>query len=85
MAKFTKLSPRDVVLGRGRAARAAREPYLAAIRGGNAGQIDLDGGERPATVKRLLQEAAKEAGIRVRSSWSDEKQRILLWKRVGAR
>ncbi len=85
MAKFTKLSPRDVVLGRGRAARTAREPYLAAIRGGSAGQIDLEGGERPATVKRLLQEAAKEAGIRVRSSWSDEKQRALLWKRVGSR
>ena len=85
MAKFTKLSPRDVVLGRGVAARAAREPYIAAIRAGNAGQIDLDRGERPATVKRLLQEAAKEAGIRVRSSWSDEKQRALLWKRVGAR
>ncbi len=84
MAKFTKLSPRDVVLGRGRAARAAREPYLAAIRSGNAGQIDLESGERPATVKRLLQEAAKEAGIRVRSSWSDEKQRALLWKRVGS-
>ena len=83
MAKFTKLNPRDVALGRGRAALVARQPYVEAIKGGQAGRSELDGGERPATVKRLLQEASKEASVRVRSSWEDGSQRVLLWKRTG--
>ena len=68
MANFTKLNAKDVVLGRGRAAFVARQPYVEAIKAGQAGKIELDRGERPATVKRLLQEASKEAGVRVRSS-----------------
>lgn len=83
MAKFTKLNPRDVVLGRGRAALAARQPYVEAIKAGQAGKIELTRGERPGTVKRLLQEASKEAGVRLRSSWEDGSQRVLLWRRTG--
>lgn len=82
MATFSKLNPRDVVLGRGRAALEARKPYVEAIKGGQAGKIELDRGERPATVKRLLQEASKEAGVRLRSSWEDSSQRVLLWRRT---
>ncbi len=83
MAKFTKLDRNDVVLGRGRAALVARKPYVEAIKAGQAGKIEIDRGERPATVKRLLQEASKETGVRVRSSWEDSSQRVLLWKRTG--
>jgi hypothetical protein len=50
---------------------------------GQAGQIELTCGERPATVKRLLQEASKEARVRLRSSWGDSGRRVLLWKRSG--
>ena len=83
MPRFTKLSPRQVVLGRGRAALQAREPFVQAIKEGQAGSIHLQRDERPATVKRLLREASKDAGIRVRSSWEDSSQQVLLWKRVG--
>ena len=83
MAKFKKLAPKDVVLGRGRSALEARGPYVEAIKAGQAGRIELTRGERPMTVKRLLQEASKEAGVRVRSSWEDSGQRALLWKRTG--
>ena len=48
-----------------------------------AGRIELERVEKAATVKRLLTEAAHEAGIRVRSSWEDKSQKALLWKRVA--
>ncbi|MQA00080.1 MAG: hypothetical protein GEU80_12265 [Dehalococcoidia bacterium] len=82
MPKFTKLSPNEVVLGRGRAAAIARKPYIEVIQDSEAGMIELDTSERPATVKRLLREAAKEVGVKVRSSWTDDRQRALVWKRV---
>lgn len=85
MAKFTQMEPNEVVLGRGIAAREARRPYVEAIQGADAGRIDVERGEKPATVKRLLQEAAREAGVRVRSSWGDQKQQTLFWKKVRGR
>lgn len=85
MARFTKLDPTNVVLGRGRAAQEARRPFTDALRASEAGRIDLERGERPASVKRLLQEAAKDLGLRVRSSWADDKQQSLLWKKTGTR
>ena len=83
MPKFTKLAPNDVVLGRGRSAAETRKPFVEAINGGQAGRIELERGEKPATVKRMLQEASKQAGVPVRSSWEDATQRALLWKRAG--
>ena len=83
MAKFTKLDPNDVAVGRGRSAIEARRPYIDAIQGGDAGQIDLDRGEKASTVKRHLSEAAKVVGVKVRSSWLDKSQRTLLWKKTG--
>ena len=85
MATFTKLNPQDVVLGRGLAAREARKPYIEAISASDAGQIELERGEKPATVKRLLQEAAEESGVRLRSSWGDQRKTVLLWKKSGRR
>jgi hypothetical protein len=85
MAKFTALDPRQVVLGRGIAAREARLPYLEALRRGDAGRVDVERGERPGSVKRLLQQSAKELGVRVRSSWADGKQQTLVWKKVRRR
>ena len=82
MPKFTKLNPNEVVLGRGRAAAIARKPYIVVIQNSDAGMIELEKSERPSTVKRLLREAAKEAGVKVRSSWTDDQQRALVWKRV---
>ena len=83
MAKFTKLNPKDVALGRGRATAEARKPYIEAVRSGQAGKIELTRGEKSATVKRLLQQASRESGIKVRSSWEDSSQRVLLWKLTG--
>jgi hypothetical protein len=85
MAKFTKLNPGDVVVGRGRAALEARRPFIEALSAADAGKIELDRGEKPATVKRLLQDAAKESGMRIRSSWGDTRQQVLFWKKVGSR
>jgi hypothetical protein len=83
MPKFETLNPDDIAIGRGRAAAEARKLYITAISEGDAGRITLDRAERSSTVKRLLGEASKQSGIRVRSSWSDKTQRVLLWKRVG--
>ncbi len=82
MPKFSKLDPSHVHIGRGRTAFEARKKYLEAVSAGDAGRIDLERGDRPATVKRLLQEAAKEAGLKVRSSWADNRQKTLVWKKT---
>lgn len=83
MPKFQKLNPKDVVLGRGRSALLERQPYAEALRIAEAGSITLEKGDDPGKVKRLLKLAAKDLGIRVRSSWEDSSQRVLLWKRSG--
>lgn len=82
--KFQKLDPTTVVLGRGRAAVARRQPYREAIRAGKAGRIELDQADVPGHVKRDLRLAAQEEGVRVRSSWEDATERVLLWKRTGS-
>ncbi|MDA1003154.1 MAG: hypothetical protein O3B31_07365 [Chloroflexi bacterium] len=82
MAKFTAMDPQDVKLGRARGAAAAKEPYRIALQASDAGKVELERAEKPATVKRYLAEAAQEIGVRVRSSWEDPKQqRVLLWKK----
>lgn len=85
MAKFTPLDPSEVVLGRGIAARQARQPFIEALQKAEAGKVEVERGEKPSTVKRMLQEAAKEMNIRVRSSWADGKQQTLFWKKVRSR
>lgn len=83
MAKFTQMDPRDVMIGRERSALEARQPYVQALQASDAGQIELGRGEVPSTVKRRLADAAKDLGVRVRSSWTDPKQRVLIWKKVA--
>lgn len=83
MAKFTQMDPRQVMIGRERAALEARRPYMDALKASDAGQIELGRGEVPSTVKRRLADAAKDLGVRVRSSWTDPKQRVLVWKKTG--
>ena len=83
MPKFTAMRPGEVLIGRARAAAEERAPYVEAVRGSDAGKIELGRGENAARVKRLLSEAAKEAGTKIRSSWEDKSQRVLLWKKVG--
>ncbi len=85
MPTFTKVDPADVAVGRGRAGAERRKPYIEALNAGDAGSVELDRGEKPATVKRLLQEAARQANIRIRCSWTDSQQRMLVWKKVGTR
>ena len=85
MPKFSKMNPTEVVLGRGRATLEARKQYVEALRSSEAGRIELQGNDKPATVKRLLQEAAKEIGIKVRSSWTDPRQQVLMWKKTSKR
>ena len=81
MPKFVKVDPKDVAVGRSRAAAAAREPYVQALKAGDAGRIELERGENQGVVKRRLQEAARGSGIKIRSSW--ESPRVLVWKRSG--
>ena len=45
----------------------ARQPYADALRLSEAGAIALEAGDEPATVRQLLQEAAREARAHVRS------------------
>ena len=85
MPTFTKMNPDDVFVGRGRAAAEQRRPYIEALEAGDAGSVTLERGEKPATVKRMLQEAARRANVRIRSSWTDGQQRVLVWKKVGTR
>ena len=84
MPKFTKLDPNDLQIGRGRSAHKARQPYRDALTSGDAGRIQLDRGDVASTVKRHLSLAAQDVGTKVRSSWEDPRQRVLLWKKVGA-
>ena len=83
MPKFTKLDPSDVRIGQGRSVAEARLPYTTAIKESDAGRIELERGEKPAAVKRLLQGAAKANGIRLRSSWDSKDQKALVWKKIG--
>lgn len=83
MPKFTAMEPSEVLIGRARAAAEERAEYIEALRASDAGKLELARGESPTRVKRLLSEAAKEAGTKVRSSWEDKNRRILLWKKVG--
>ena len=53
MPKFAKLDPKDVAVGRGRAAAEARKPYIDALSAGQAGRIELERGEKPAIVKLI--------------------------------
>lgn len=82
MAKFTKMNPGDVIIGRGRAALLERQPFIEAIRSAQAGRIELERGDQPNRVRRLLRLAARDAGVGVRSSWEDSSQKALLWKRT---
>ena len=83
MPTFTAMSPDEVLIGRARSAAVERAEYVEAIRASDAGKIDLARSENPTRVKRLLSEAAKEAGTKVRSSWEDKAKRALVWKKVG--
>ena len=85
MPEFTKADPADVTVGPRRAAAEMRRPYIDALRAGDAGAVALERGEKPATVKRRLREAARQEGVRIRSSWTDDQRRILVWKKVGKR
>ena len=83
MPEFTAMKPSDVLVGRARAAAEERKSYVEALHAAEAGKVELTGGEKPTRVKRLLAEASKESGIRIRFSWEDKRQRVLLWKKVG--
>ena len=83
MPKFTVMEPAEVLIGRARATAEERVEYVEAVRASDAGKIELSRSENPARVKRLLSEAAKEAGTKVRSSWEDKTRHVLLWKKVG--
>lgn len=78
------MRPDEVMVGRTRHAWVARAPYREALQESEAGRIDLERGERPEMVKRYLSEAAREVGVRVRSSTTND-QRSIFWKRVGKR
>ncbi len=80
MPRFKKLDPSEVIVGRG-PAKISREPYLKAIQAAEAGSIELETEDRPGTVKRLLREAARDLGVKIRSSWSDDTQSVLVWKK----
>ena len=84
MPKFTALDSKDVQIGRGRSAYEVRHPYRDALASSDAGRIELGREDVASTVKRHLSLAAQDVGVRVRSSWEDGRQRVLLWKKVGS-
>ncbi len=77
-----KLTAATASPGRASVIRPAVRPYVRALESCEAGKIELERGEDPAAVKRLLREASRETGIRVRSSWEDSEQRVLFWKKT---
>ncbi len=81
MPRFEKLAPKNVAVGRSRAAVPAREPYIKTLKAGAAGRVELKRGETQAVVKRRFREGARESGVRIRSSW--ERPHSLVWKRTG--
>ncbi len=83
MPKFTAMKASEVLVGRARAAAEERKSYVEALRSAEAGKVELARGENSARVKRVLSEASKESGVRIRSSWEDKSQRVLLWKKFG--
>ena len=84
MPKFTRMEPSDVLIGRARSAAAERAQYVEAVSGSDAGKIELGRGENPSRVKRLLSEAAREAGTKVRSSWRTSRSVSCSGRRSGA-
>ena len=72
MPKFTAMKPSEVLVGRARLAAEERKSYVEALRSAEAGKVELAGAEKSVRVKRLLVEASKESGIRIRSSWEDK-------------
>ncbi len=68
MPQFTAMKPSEVLVGRARLAAEERKSYVDALRLGEAGKVELARAEKSARVKRLLSEASKESGIRIRSS-----------------
>lgn len=85
MATFTKMRPDEVTLGRGRIAAQRQQPFIDHIKEAQAGSIALSSIDTATGVKNDLRRASKRCGIRVRSSWEDHTQKVLLWRRVGAR
>lgn len=83
MPQFTAMKPNEVLIGRARVAAEERKPFVEHLKTADAGRIELQRGENSGRMKRLLSDAAKEAGVRIRSSWEDRSKRVLLWKRVG--
>ena len=78
MSKFTALNPDHVgIIDHAE----ARRPYIEAVRSSDAGRIDIEPDDDPVLVRRLLNEAARELGIRIGSVWA-EPDRVLLWRRV---
>lgn len=84
MPIFTALAPDDVKVGRGRGHALALEQYSTAIVLADAGKVELDKDEKAPASKRLLHQAAKELGMRVRSRY-EASEHALYWKRVANR
>jgi len=85
MPKFTALDPAEVVIGRGRSSAEARRKVAEVLTTMDAGMIEVERDERPSTVRRWLQEAARERRVRVHTTWADPQQRVLLWKKLADR
>ena len=81
--QFRNMDPQDVKIGRGIASAAMIEAIAEAIADQGAGSIDLDEGEKEVTFRRYLRLAAKQNGMKVRSTF-DAEQNAILWKVVGA-
>ncbi len=86
MPRFRKMAADRVHVGKGRASAAEREfqMYVSALMGSEAGKITLQEGDVPSRVKRMLADAARSEGVKIRSRWEDDTESVLLWKKVGA-
>jgi hypothetical protein len=71
MPRFTPLPADQVHVGRDRLHVLALAPFIEALKEMEAGRIDLEAGEKPMTVKRLLGAAAHAHGLTTRSSVID--------------
>lgn len=82
MAKIEGVDdPRSIKLGRALRTLEAAAPYREVIERYPAGTVTLEEGEDARRVHRLVTKAAKDAGIRIRCSWDNNKT-VLYWAKV---
>jgi hypothetical protein len=58
------------------------DPYIAALRGSEAGVIRLAAEDNPRAVMADFTDAVRKLSLRVENEWKTSTMRVLLWRKV---